>query len=273
MSTAAQQLSEWIEITHPDFFNVLYRYVANRRVGMALNGARLRGFGDDGDTLDYFTPDVSADVDPDTTDAIASSYTPATVDIPTLTASDLGVSSAVDTPLVPVSTDATLPVSTDSAGSSSFLSTVGSGIASAASSVGNFLTSAQGLSDVTKLATAYFQLQTTNTNAAIQKQVLTAQIARASVGQSPAPLTYAVASNGQLVPIYAVSTGSPLPVALQNALATGASQYVTTPSGVSGYTVPSNIVGGLTDGPSLTDVLPWIALVLGGLILANELGK
>lgn len=269
MSTAAQQLAQWIEVAHPDFFSALYSYVAQRRMSAQLATARLRGFGDDGDLdLSDFTPDLSS-VDTDTTDLISSQYTPGTVDIPTLTSDDLGVS-PVNTAIVPA--DNTLDVSTDNSGTS-FLSEVGSGISSAASSVGNFLTSAQGLGDVTKLATAYFQAQTSSTNAAIAKQVLTAQVARAAVGASPAPIQYAVSSTGQLVPVYTGVVGANLPLALQSAIASGASQYVSTPGGVSGYTVPSNIIGGLAGGTSLSDLLPWIALIVGGLILANEMGK
>lgn len=269
MSTAAQQLAQWIEVAHPDFFSALYSYVAQRRMSAQLATARLRGFGDDSGDLTDFTPDLSS-VDTDTTDMISSQYTPGTVDIPTLTSEDLGVSPA-DTAIVP-STDNSLDVSTSNSGTS-FLSEVGSGISSAASSVGNFLTSAQGLTDVTKLATAYFQAQTSSTNAAIAKQVLTAQVARAAVGASPAPIQYAVNSSGQLVPVYTGVVGANLPLALQNAIASGASQYVATPGGVSGYTVPSNIIGGLAGGTSLSDLLPWIALIVGGLILANEMGK
>lgn len=266
-STAAQQLSQWIEATHPDFFSVLYSYVAQRRLAGQLARTRLRGFGDDDDTdLSDFTPDLSS-VDADTTDLISSQYAPATVDIPTLTSDDLGVS-PVDTAIVPA-TDNSLDVSS----SPSFLSEVGSGISSAASSVGNFLTSAQGLGDVTKLATAYFQAQTTSTNAAIAKQVLTAQVARAAVGASPAPVQYAVNSAGQIVPVYTGVAGANLPVALQSAIASGASQYVSTPNGATGYTIPPNLIGALAGGSSLSDLLPWIALIVGGLILANEMGK
>lgn len=288
MSTAAQQLSQWIENTHPDFFSYLYSQVAQRRMSAQAGQTRLRGFGDDGsdltefvptfdnssDALTEFTPDIPSVTDSgfnlDTTSAISDQYSPAEFDIPTLTSGDLAAPSSVTSQLAPQ--PSALDVATDNSGSS-FLSEVGSGISSAASSVGNFLTSSQGLSDVTKLATAYFGLQNNKVNAQVQTQVLQAQLARSAGGLSPAPITYAIGANGQLVPIYSASSTAGLPPALQAALAGGTSQYVTTPSGVSGYTVPTNMVSALTGGMSLSQLLPWILLIAGGLILAKELGR
>lgn len=304
MSTAAQQLSQWIESAHPDFYSYLYSYVAQRQAAGQLRNARLRGFGDDsgdlyftpdipdtgGGTDLYFTPDIpdvsgagsdlyftpdlpdttlGPSFDLDTTNAISSQYTPATVDIQTLTSTDLTPPALQAS--VPSSGSGMLDVATDNSGG--FLTSIGSGISSAVSSVGNFLTSPQGLTDVTKLASAYFALQNNKVNAQVQTAVLQAQIQRASVGGSPSPITYAVASNGQLVPVYAMSPGAALPAALAAAVQSGASQYVTTPDGVSGYTIPSNIVPALSGTQSLTSVLPWVALIVGGLLLAKGLSK
>lgn len=284
MSTAAQQFAEWIGNTHPDFYSVLYSYVARKQAARQFSGARLRGFADDSFDVDSgldLTPDYTIDtsgsasslIDSGTdvggTDLISSQYSPASVDIATLTSTDLGAPTLTSSLPAP---SGTLDVATDNS-SGGFLQSIGSGIASAASSVGNFLTSAQGLTDVTKLATAYFQLQTNKVNAQVQTQVLQAQATRAANGASPVPITYALASNGQLVPIYSVAAGSALPVALANAVQAGTSQYITTPNGVSGYTIPSNVVSSLSGTTSLTSVLPWVALIVGGLILAKGLSK
>lgn len=304
MSTAAQQLSQWIENAHPDFYSYLYNYVAQRQMAGQLRNTRLRGFGDDslyftpdlpttGGSSDlYFTPDIpdvssggggsdlyftpdlpditlGPSFNLDTTNAISSQYTPATVDIQTLTSADLAPP-ALQTSSSP-SGSGTMDVAVDNSGG--FLTSISSGISSAASSVGNFLTSPQGLMDVTKLASAYFALQNNKVNAQMQTAVLQAQVQRASSGGSPSPITYAVASNGQLMPVYAMRPGGSLPVALAAAVQSGASQYVTTPDGVSGYTIPSNIVPALSGTQSLTSVLPWVALILGGLLLAKGLSK
>lgn len=304
MSTAAQQLSEWIERTHPDFYGYLYSHVAQRQAAAQLRNARLRGFGDDslyftpdlpstGGSSDlYFTPDLpdvsssggSSDLfftpdlpdttlgpsfNLDTTSAISDQYTPVSVNIQTLTSTDLAPPALQ--PTRSPSDSGTMDVATDNSGG--FLTSIGSGISSAASSVGNFLTSSQGLGDMTKLATAFFQLQNNKVNAQVQTAVLQAQVQRAALGGSPSPVTYAVAGNGQLVPVYAAHPGGSLPAALAAAVQSGASQYVTTPDGVSGYTIPSNIVPALSGTQSLTSVLPWVALIVGGLILAKGLSR
>src|ERR1700722_4254237 len=173
MSTAAQQLSQWLENTHPDFYSYLYSYVSQRQGAAQLRNARLRGFGDDTSDLTFtpdipdtsgssdltFTPDLpdtsvdpsaSFSVDPsvnlDTTNAISSQYTPASVDIQTLTSTDLAPPELQTS--ISTSDSGTLDVATDNSGG--FLTSIGSGIASAASSVGNFLSSSQGLGDLTK---------------------------------------------------------------------------------------------------------------------------
>jgi hypothetical protein len=279
MSTAAQQLSQWIENTHPEFFDYLLTHVTQARMRTATRQARLLGFGQDDTDITF---DTGGDYAPSYSDAdtIASSYSPAAVDIPTLSESDLSTP-GLTTALEPSTGD--ISVSTDNSGSG-LLSSLGSGISSAASSVANFLTSSQGLSDVTKLATAYFQVQNTQANAAVQTQILQAQAARAAAGQAPSPVSYGVSASGQLIPIYA--TGTPLtsiggalvspanmPAALVAAIQSGQSQWVTLPDGTTGYTIPSNMVGSLSSTQTLTSLLPWVALVIGGLLLAKELSR
>lgn len=297
VSTAAQQLAQWIGQAHPDFYTYLHSYVARKQAAQALARSHLRGFADDGEDL-YFTPTFdNSDSDlyftPDfttgTNAADALDFTPDYSVLDTVSTSfDAGVNplDSFQPTLVTIGGGAapagavnpsapdtgTFDVATDNS-SGGFLSTVGSGIASAASSVGNFLTSNQGLADVTKLATAYFQLQNNQVNAQVQQQVLQAQIARAASGASPAPITYAVGPNGQLVPIYTGAPGSSLPPGLAAAIQNGTSQYVTTPNGVSGYTIPSNVLPSLGGSLSLSSILPWAALIVGGLILAKGLSR
>jgi hypothetical protein len=277
MSTAAQQLAQWIEATHPELFQTLFAYVQTVQAAQRLRQSRLRGFGDD-DDLTYFVPDY-----PDTSAGYSAPAAPS-FDIPTVNVADLqsvGLPGATDvTVSSPISTPLdsnTLDVSTDNSGGG-LLQSIGSGIASAASSVGNYLTSAQGLNTVAKLATAYFQVQNTQAQAQLQTQVLQAQLQRAAAGQSPAPLTYAVASNGALIPVY---TTSPLasmgvypanmPPSLQTAIAGGQSQLVTLPDGTTGYTVPPNVVSTLN--ASLSEWLPYLLLIGGGLLLLKELSR
>jgi hypothetical protein len=265
MSTAAERLSQWLESTHPDLFDALFRHVQNRRMSAQLRTTRLRGFGQDDEFIDI--PDTAID------------FSPSMVDIPTLDVSDLqtpNISAAIDS--APDITSA-LDVSTDNSGTG-FLQSIGSGITSAASSVANFLTSSQGLSDLTKLGTAFFQVQNTKANAQLQSQVLQAQIARAGSGQSPSPISYAMV-NGQLVPVYSsaalpvTATGaliapSTMPSGLLSAISSGQSQLVTLPNGSTGYVVPSNAVGSLTGGASLQQLFPWLLLVGAALVMISR---
>jgi hypothetical protein len=263
MSTAAEQLSQWLESTHPDLFDALLQHVQNRRMTAQLRTTRLRGFGQDEDLIDI--PDTSVDF--------------STPDIPTLDVSDLqtpGINAAIDAG--PDVTSA-LDVATDNSGTG-FLQSIGSGITSAASNVANFLTSSQGLSDLTKLGTAFFQVQNTKANAQLQSQVLQVQIARAGTGQSPSPITYAMV-NGQLVPVYssaalpvtatgAVIAPSTMPSSLLSAISAGQSQLVTLPNGSTGYVVPSNVIGSLSGGASLQQLFPWLLLVGAALVFLSR---
>lgn len=269
MSTAGAQFAQWLGEVHPGLYDTLHSYVAQRLNAVRAGRATLRGFGDDSDGITT-TFDDSGDSFTDGSDSsIVSSYTPLTVDIPTLSASDLsdpGFSTSFP------SVDTTSLATTSDSSGSSFLDSLSSGIQSAASGVANFLTSTDGLTAVAKLATAYFQVQNTKANAQLQTAVLQAQATRAATGQSPYPISYITGANGQIIPVYSAEYGSiaGLPVALQNAIATGQAQYVSS-DGVSGYTVPANVASSLNSNVNLTSLLPWIALLVGGLILAREL--
>jgi len=266
MQTAADQLAQWIEAQHPGLYAALHAQVANQLMRVRAAKARLNGFGDDAPGVTTTFDDSSDDT---TSFDVSSSYTPATVDIATLSSSDLTDVPAFSLDSSPA-VSSSLATTTDNSGSS-FLDSLSSGIQSAASGVASFLASPGGLTAVAGLATAYFKLQTTKTNAAVQTQVLQAQLQRAGSGASPYPITYVTGANGQVIPVYATG-GAPissLPIALQNAIATGQAQYVDA-GGVEGYTVPTNILGGLS-GFNLSNALPWLALIVGGFLLIKAL--
>lgn len=164
----------------------------------------------------------------------------------------------------------------------SVASSIGSSISSAASSVGNFLTSTQGLQTMAAIGTTYLAASAASSNAQAQQAVLQTQIARVQAGQSPAPITYAQTSTGQIVPVYQTSVPATtlyppavntpvaaLPTALQTAVASGQSQLVTLANGATGYTLTPSVVSSL-GGPSIS--WPLIALAAGlVLFLALEL--
>lgn len=183
-------------------------------------------------------------------------------------------------PDLDISTDASSGGFLDTVGS--MASSIGSSISTAASSVGNFLTSTQGLQTLAAIGTTYLAASAASSNAQAQQAVLQTQIARVQAGQSPAPITYAQTSTGQIVPVYqttapattlyppAVNTPvAALPTALQTAVASGQSQLVTLPNGATGYTLTPSVVSSL-GGSSIS--WPLIALAAGlVLFLALEL--
>jgi hypothetical protein len=249
MTTAAQQLAHWIEIEHPDFFRHLYLQIATARNQQALSRATLRGFGDDGG--DFVSSDVTVDVSADATPA----YTVTTIDPSTLSA-----------PALDTGTFST-PINNPGGDSGSFLDSLGSGIASAATAVGSALTNPQVLSGVANLGAAYFKNQQVQATAAVQSQILQSQIARAQAGFGPAPITYITGPNGQPVPVYASTTG--IPAALSQSITAGQSQQVMLPNGQVGYTIPTNILGGLSS-MTLGSALPWLLIAGAALVLLSR---
>lgn len=232
MLNAAQQLAQWIESEHPGLFQHLHANVTRGIERRVLQRARLNGLGDDL-SLDDLQPIT-----------VSSSLMPAIAD----TGSSLS----------------------DSAGN--FLSTLGSGIADATSSVGSWLTSGGGLNALASLGSTYFKTQASTaqaqTNAQLQTAVLQAQVARAQAGLSPAPVSYVQGANGQTIPVYTGSVNT-YP-ALQAAIGAGQSQFVTTPN-IAGYTIPRNMVSTLGPGLSLGQIWPWALLIGGALVLSHVL--
>jgi hypothetical protein len=228
MPSAGQQLAQWIEAQHPEFFAQLHAGVTRGVLARSQRRARL------GDITDSF-------VDP-------------SVDLTSITSvPQIDLTSAADT-------------------GGGFLDALGSGIASAASSVGSWLTSGGGLNSLANLGSTYFKTQATTqqaqTNAQLQTAVLQAQVARTQAGLSPAPVSYVTNAAGQVVPVYTGSVNT-YP-ALQSAIGAGTSQYVAA-GNVAGYTVPSNMISTLGPQMSLTQVLPWLLLIGGALVLSSVL--
>jgi hypothetical protein len=130
-----------------------------------------------------------------------------------------------------------------------FLSSVGSTLSDAASSVGNFLTDPDNLKTLAGVATTYLSTQS-------QQNVLNAQIARVQASQPPLPVQYTQNSAGQYVPV--------VPVA-QNGLVVQPSSPA-----VVQY-VPATSTMFATPASSLTALTPYLPYVLGGVVLLGVL--
>lgn len=121
---------------------------------------------------------------------------------------------------------------------SSLISSIGSDLSSAVSDVGSYLQSSNGQSTLSSVIQQYLG----SNNTASQGQVLQTQAQRASAGQAPAAIGYAVTSSGQAVPVY---TSSTLPPALAGSIAAGESIPATTVTGQTGYTLTPAMTAGL----------------------------
>jgi hypothetical protein len=94
---------------------------------------------------------------------------------------------------------------------SDFFSGVGDTFSNAVSSVGDYLSSSQGISTLASLGTAYLNSQSS-------QNVLQTQVARAQAAQPPAPITYTQNAQGQLIPVIGsgVATVAVTPQILQS---------------------------------------------------------
>ena len=187
-------LALWLAAHHPDLFLAAFQQAKAASLKQGIQKLGLLGLADGTTTFD----------------APADSFT------------DSGVSYfGVD------STAASLPdnlLSDSVGGGSSFLDSVANGVTSAGSTVGNmlssagsgllgaigsvggYLTSTNGLNNLSSIAKSYFGAQAASSQAQTQQQVLQTQIARAQVGQPAAPITYTTNAQGQLVPVYSTPT-------------------------------------------------------------------
>jgi hypothetical protein len=130
-----------------------------------------------------------------------------------------------------------------------FLSSIGSSISDAASSVGSFLTNSDNLKALTGLASTYLNTQS-------QANVLNAQIARAQASQPPLPVQYTQNSAGQYVPVVPVASNGLVVQPNSSAVA----QYVPVTSSM--FASSGGSFG------ALTSYLPYL---LGGAVLVGVL--
>lgn len=211
-------LAYWLFRVHPQLFEAL-------RAPAAKYSAKSAGLGRLGDDLfdtgaSYPTFEVASDTSAisggsfsDTIGATYSPIDPSLVSMPDPGLTDIGIDAATAQVSVPsidsaVATPATTPAS-----------------AGALSSVGSFLASVTGLTSLTNLATAIVKSNTP------QAATIATQVARVQNGVSPAPITYAYNSAGQLVPVLATGTSAPMALTSQTL-----SNLI--PSSVSSYAIP-----------------------------------
>jgi hypothetical protein len=174
-------LAYWLAKVHPELFNALIAPAAQRQ-------RKMGALGDDGSGLD-FTIDYPSGYSAGDTSYLSSqipTIDPSLLALPDPQLSSVGIDAALTTPSVPIDTSgATAP--TSSAG----------GLGGALASIGSFLSSAAGLTSLSNLATAVYKANTP------QAATVATQIARVQGGTTPAPITYAYNSAGQLVPVLA----------------------------------------------------------------------
>lgn len=228
MNTRAQaglQLAQWLQAEHPEVFEAVFAQAV--RQGVTNRRAQLRGFAGDDEYDHAFTVNlpepVLQDIQIDTGNleyVEASMYGDAMDALPGgLESLDVGVMSS--TPVT---------ASTSSSG----------GITGALASVGHWLTSAQGLTSLTQLGSAVLNTVATTQVAKTQMAVIQAQAQMASLGKSPAPITYMHDAKGNLVPVYAPGVSQQIPTSITTAIGQGRSTPVTLPDGSTGYTLNSS---------------------------------
>lgn len=223
LKNPGNSLAAWLAGHHPDVFLALYSKAKQAQAKSTARGIarRLGRLADDGVTT-YFGNDSGGGLD--TVTVTADTSTPPDYSQLTLAPTDSGLQTiAFDSSSFTPPADLLTDSPTDASGSS-FLSSVGSAITSAGSTlggvlssagsgvlsgigaVGSFLSSSSGLSALTNVAKSYFTAQAANTQAAAQQAVVNAQIARAASGQPAAPITYTTNAAGQVVPVVATQT-------------------------------------------------------------------
>jgi MYXO-CTERM domain-containing protein len=133
---------------------------------------------------------------------------------------------------------------------SDFLSSIGSGVSDAVSSVGSFLTNSDNLKTMAGLASSYLSAQT-------QQNVVNAQLARLQQSKPPVPVQYTQNSAGQYVPV--------VPVASSGQMVAPSSPYVAS------YVPVSSSMFSTGGASSLMQYAPWIAVAgLGALFLLRR---
>lgn len=247
-TAAGMAFAQWLGETHPEVYETLFAQAiaggANARYK-----AGLGSLGDDGG-YDWSALDVSPalqDIQVDTGNldyVVGSSMSDIADALPLFDVpAGGGTSSSV--------------VSSPSRSS-------GGGITGAIGSVGNWLTSTQGLNAIANLGVATLNTVVGVQAAKAQMAVVQAQAQRALNNQAPLPITYVQGANGQMVPVYVGDGTQLIPPALQAAINSGAAQQMVLPNGQYGYTLPQNTLSSLLGGN--TGIL--LALLAGGVLLA-----
>lgn len=208
----ALKLSAWLASQHPDFFREIVRQVT------ALQRSPLGRLGLFGDESGLDTITITADSAPatDFSSVDLSSFDPqvSLSDI-SFDPGALDVSQSV-TDALSVPDLSSSSVADTSGSSSSFWSSIGSGISSVAGSVSKVasaLVNPQTLSAVASAAGSFFttQAKTAASQAQLQAQqaVLQSQLNRVAQGAAPAPISYTRNPlTGALVPVYNTPTGA-----------------------------------------------------------------
>lgn len=190
-------LATWLAAHHPDLFVAVLKQAQSAQLAAKISRKGLRGLADDGVT---------------TTFADSTEFTAPTLSEPGLQNITFNTDSIVPSNFLTDATDTgssflgSIGNGLASIGSSigGVAGSVGSGVLSALGSVGSYLTSTTGLNNLTGLAKSYFAVQ----GAAAQGQaaVLAAQVGRAATGTTAAPITYQRDAAGNLIPVYATQT-------------------------------------------------------------------
>jgi hypothetical protein len=233
----AQTLVAWLWAQHPEIIDALARQ-APRKLGQCIScdidwlsqGAcyASSSVATCDSSFNLLNPSLSLDpvsLDPSNLET-PQFGTCALVCIPTLTEADL---TPIDVSSV------TGPTCIVGCGTS--VTNTDAKTSSALNGVAGFLTSAAGLTALTKAVGSFFQAQTAASNAktaAAQAQIIKSQIARAAAGQAALPIAYvANGGNGTTVPVisttggYVPLTSSILSSLTPSSLATFFAQYGT----------------------------------------------
>ena len=229
---ASAAFAQWLESTHPELYEALFAHAVSRG---------LRGFGDDPSDLglDFSDPAAQAALQDMPVDTGNLDY---------VTASAYG--DAVDA----LPGDLTSSISNNPISSSQ-------GVTGSTSSVGNWLTSPQGLTAMANVGAATLNTLATAQMAKTQMAVIQAQAQRAIQGQSPVPVSYITNAQGQHVPVY---VGQQIPTSISAASGNGTARPVTLPNGTTGYTLSSPALTSLFGGSNLI----WVLLLAAGLLVA-----
>lgn len=228
---AFRSFAAWLAMTHPPIFNAL--------AGKAYS----KGLGD--------WSDVPSVVDP-------STLAPPSIDISSSVDVSNAATDALNTAMTPPDNNAS---------SSSWLSSLGSDVTGAISSVGSFLASTT--APLLNTATAYFKAQANQSAAQGQQAVLQAQLQRAQGGYPAAPITYVKNPvTGALQAAYVTNGMPPSMIAPQQPLlqsASGVTAYPLTRQGLSQLTPAAGI------GAFLQQYGIWIAVAAVGVFALSRM--